>query len=337
MEKNRDLIEEKLEDAGYELGKISPSGNSVEKISKTGGNVAYDSASLFDNFIDQHFSLVTYHTILYLSATKGDFVMLEDLRQYLQARIEDGHVQSLCKECPVTTFKCPNCQGFEFEQIRSSEGQIRRCSNGCGDFSKDELEEHDYWESIGARDIFQIVKNIEETGFLGTVYLKKCHNCGNEFETVEREGKIDVECENCGRNSDLLTSIYARDLDLANPQGSWFEWFCYKLIIDKCDPEAYCLPRMVIKDDVPTETDGLFVIDGDLVVIDCKAKNIKKNLSRDEVPQQMIEWQNFADSIGVISTSKISKPGTNMYSGNVDAKVHFIEQDQIWDIPEIIA
>lgn len=338
MEKNVGLIEEKLEERGYELGRISPSGEAVNKISKQGKNVSYDSDALYSTFLEENFSLVVYHTILHLSSTKGDFVMLEDLRQYLQDRIQDQDVQEICQKCPVTTIRCPSCNGLEFEQIQKSNGKRIRCTNGCGDFKQDNLEEQEYWESIGTSEIFEVVQELSESGFLGLVYLKQCHYCGEEFEAIEREEDVEVKCDNCGRNSDLLTSIFATDLNIANKEGSWFEWFCYKSIIESIEPDAYCLPRYVRKDDYPTETDGIFVIDGELCVIDAKAKNIKKNLSRGELPDQMIDWQNFADSIGVISTSKISSNGKNMYEDNItEAEVRFIEEDQIWKIPELLA
>jgi ssDNA-binding Zn-finger/Zn-ribbon topoisomerase 1 len=336
MEKNIDLIEKILEEKGYELRGISSSGKDVRKIGEPSDKAEYDPKNLLEIFREDDFAVKIFHLILYLSQKNDGFVDLEYLRRYTQARIDDNHLQKVSRSCPLIAKNCPNCGNADIKQISKNGEKIYRCSNnGCPEVKESELKEADFWEGVGSSDIYKRVEKLKQSGFVVEAYQKQCHKC----DTLEvGDEDISPSCDNCGSLCDLLKNYSPRNLSVSNLEGVWLEWLCFELLNSR-ELEACCLPREVgRKDDFHTETDGIFVKDGKLTVIDAKAKNIRGKLSKDEIPNSIMEWQNFADKIIVVTTSTVSKTGENTFKDNVEnAEVEFVEGSRLLDLPQIMA
>lgn len=319
------IIREKLKEMGYKIRR-SHRFKELVKFDEYLG-------SIFSLFYENPFLRLIFQYFLVESNISDVPTILTEFRGNQKI------IEEILPKIPLYVDVCPNCNSPNFIRKKIHGNNIYYCKSCKQQFESPSQKQS--LSELGSFDMYHFLMNLVDVGILTHGYQLMCYRCG-KIEVFYKYDDIEsITCQECNEVRELshIFSLVKPPRDIGNLNSIWLEWYVYRLLKEQCqDLAVFILPvHEVIGDDFKTEVDLLVITkSGKLLSLDCKAKHFRKKLSKDDIDPNILNWNNFSDIVGIVTTSKISNQCVRFWEDKLKNPV-FVDGSKLENLDKILA
>lgn len=272
---------------------------------------------LFDIFYEKPFLRLIFHYFV-SEVFKNE---IHDINTIVSDfRIYHKNIEKSIPGSPLLVEFCPQCGSDNFIK-KERHGKQRYYCRTC----KQEFNEPKSKSSLlelGPFDMYDFLDELVKVKILARGYQLTCYTCGEIISyPTGKDAEKNILCPKCNSLRELIQifTLVKPTKEIKNWDSIWLEWYASKIICEKCDGIVSVLPLHIIhSENIKTEVDLIVLTENkNLVSIDCKAKIFKSTLSKNDIDNNILDWEKFSDSVLIVTTTEISRKCKEFWSSQL--------------------